>query len=106
MLLTGMNLSSVPEWWSKKIKIAAIRKIKETRTPISAPAPSLDRLEIFDNRFDSVIISPKNKSGFISLFNEVNPMIDVMNLLYLAGMQKASFELDIAHLYMIRNQSA
>lgn len=50
----------------KKIPVASIRKIEKTRTFISAPAPSLDRLEIFYNRFDSVVISPKDKAGFIA----------------------------------------
>lgn len=62
----------------KKIPIASIRKIEETRTFVSAPAPSLDRLEIFYNRFDSVVISPKDKLGFIAELLKLNPEIEVV----------------------------
>jgi len=62
----------------KKIFLASIRKIEKTRNPISAPAPSLDRLEIFYNKFDSVVISPKDKPGFISDLIQLNPEIEVV----------------------------
>src|SRR5699024_4449998 len=38
-----------------KISISKVHKIKETRTILSSPAASLDRLEIFHHRFNSVI---------------------------------------------------
>lgn len=63
--------------YSKVIDIASIRKIEATRTPISAPAPSLDRLEIFYGRFDSVIVSPKDKDAFIKRLLRENPDIEV-----------------------------
>jgi len=62
----------------KKIPIASIRKIEKTRTFVSAPAPSLDRLEIFYNRFDSVVISPEDKAGFIAELTKLNPEIVVV----------------------------
>lgn len=62
----------------KKIPVASIRKIEETRTFISAPAPSLDRLEIFYNKFDSVVISPEDKAGFIAELTRLNPEIEVV----------------------------
>ena len=64
--------------YKKKIAIASVRKIKETKNPISAPAPSLDRLEIFYNRFDSIIISPKDKPRFIAELIKLNPEIEVV----------------------------
>lgn len=63
---------------SKVVDIGAIRKISETRNPISAPAMSLDRLEIFYNRFDSIIISPENKGEFVDCLKTINPAIDVV----------------------------
>ncbi len=62
----------------KKIPVASIRKIEKTRNFVSAPAPSLDRLEIFYNRFDSVVISPEDKAGFITELTRLNPKIEVM----------------------------
>jgi len=38
---------------------------------------SLDRLEIFYNRFDSVVISPEDKAGFIAELTKLNPEIEV-----------------------------
>lgn len=59
------------------IKIASIRKITETNNPISSPATSIDRLEIAYNRYDSVLISPKDKVGFIKTLKALNPAIEV-----------------------------
>lgn len=62
-------------WVIKKIDIHSIRMIAETNSLISAPAVSLDRLEIIYNDHDSVIISPKDKSGFINHITKVNPEV-------------------------------
>jgi len=64
--------------YKKKIPVATVRKIVETRNPISAPAPSLDRIEIFYNRFDSVVISPEDKTGLIAELTTLNPDIEVV----------------------------
>jgi len=63
---------------NKKIEIATIRKIAETRNPISSPALSLDRLEIFYNKFDSILVSPEDKAGFIALLKSMNNGIEVL----------------------------
>ncbi len=61
---------------NKEIDIGRIYKISETNNPISAPAASFDRLEInYDN--SSILISPKDKSGFIEHISQVNPKIEV-----------------------------
>lgn len=52
-------------FFNKTIPVASIIKITETQNPISAPATSLDRLEILYNKFDTVLVSPADKSGFI-----------------------------------------
>ena len=64
--------------YRKRIAIASIRKVKETRSLISSPAPSLDRLEVFYNKFDSIIISPKDKPGLIADLLRLNPGIEVV----------------------------
>lgn len=62
---------------NKKIEVSRITKISETNNPLSAPAASLDRLEISYDQYGSVLISPKDKSGFISHITRLNPQIEV-----------------------------
>lgn len=59
------------------IKIKTIRKISETYNLLSSPATSLDRLEITYNKYDSVLISPKDKYLFIENLTSINPNIEV-----------------------------
>jgi hypothetical protein len=63
--------------WSTKIDIRTIRKINKTRNPISSPALSLDRIEIIYNKFDSILISPKDKQAFVEELLKINPDIVV-----------------------------
>jgi len=60
-----------------KIDINSIRKLSETRDLISSPALSLDRLELMYNKYDSVLISPKDKPGFIKELKALNPRIEL-----------------------------
>ena len=59
------------------VDINTIRKINETNNILSAPAMSLDRLEIIYNKYDSVLISPKEKAQFIKTMLKINPAIEV-----------------------------
>ena len=63
---------------NQDIDISSIKKITETNTMISAPAASFDRLKINFNKYDSVIISPKNKKEFIHHLLSINPKIEVV----------------------------
>lgn len=63
--------------YNKTIDIKAIKKITETNNPLSSPATSLDRLEINYGKFDSVLISPKQKSEFINDIKGLNPNVEV-----------------------------
>jgi hypothetical protein len=65
-------------FYDTSINIELIKEIKETRNPISAPATSLDRIVITYNKFDTVIISPKDKEGFINYLKKINPGIKVI----------------------------
>jgi hypothetical protein len=60
----------------KEIPVKSIRKVIPTKNPLSAPALSFDRLEIFYNRFDSVLISPEEKQQFIKVLKNINPAIE------------------------------
>jgi len=62
---------------NRTIDVNAIKKITSTRNPIASPAASFDRLLISYNKFDSIIISPKNKKEFIEELRRMNPAINV-----------------------------
>jgi membrane protein YdbS with pleckstrin-like domain len=64
-------------YYDKTIPIQKIRSIRETNNPLSAPAASMDRLEIKYNKYDTVLISPKEKQNFIDELLSVNPEIEV-----------------------------
>ncbi len=57
------------------IDIEKIKKITPNNTVWSAPALSFDRIEIFYNTYDSVVISPQNKKDFIETLKQINPAI-------------------------------
>ena len=59
------------------VDIASIKSISETNTILSAPATSLGRLEITYNKYDSVVISPKNKAEFIADILAINSEVTV-----------------------------
>lgn len=64
-------------WFKKIIPIEEITGIVETNNPISAPAASLKRLEVLYARHNSIIISPKDRMGFIRHLKELSPSIQV-----------------------------
>lgn len=57
------------------VPINAIYCIEKTNSILSAPASSLDRIEVKYNTYDSVIISPKNRNDFINELLKINPDI-------------------------------
>lgn len=62
---------------NKNIDIKTIRKISETNNLSSAPAASSDRLEIQYNVYNIILVSPKDKNGFIDSLLAINPNIEV-----------------------------
>lgn len=64
-------------WWTK-IDIKTIRKIYNTNNPLSSPALSLDRIAVVYNKFDEILISPKEKKAFIEALLKINPDIEVI----------------------------
>lgn len=59
----------------KPIAILDIKEITKTKNIIASPAPSFDRIEIKYGRFDTIIISPKDKSSFVKDLTKINPDI-------------------------------
>lgn len=64
-------------FYNKEIYIRSIKKIRPTRNAFASPALSGDRIEIQFNRYERVLISPEEKTEFISRLQEANPRINV-----------------------------
>ena len=60
---TQLRVRCGPFRWT--IPLAEIRDVRPTRSPLSSPAPSLDRLRIDYGKRRSVMISPRDKEGFL-----------------------------------------
>jgi hypothetical protein len=58
------------------VPISSIRAIRPTRTIVSAPALSLDRLEV-RHAGGALVISPADKAGFIRALRERHPTMEV-----------------------------
>lgn len=65
-------------FYAQSININTIKEIKETNTPISSPATSLDRIIVRYNKFDNIIISPVDKESFINHLATINPNIKLI----------------------------
>src|SRR5688572_29129359 len=61
------------------VPISSIRAIRPTRTLVSAPALSLDRLEV-SHAGGTLVISPADKAGFIRALRERHPAVKVAPL--------------------------
>lgn len=59
----------------KRVPLASIISVAPSRNPLSSPALSLDRLEIRYGKFDSVLISPADKAGFLTALHQLNPAL-------------------------------
>lgn len=59
------------------VPIEKIHTIEKTNSILSAPAASLNRIEIKYNKYDSVIISPNHREMFIQELLKFNPDIEV-----------------------------
>jgi hypothetical protein len=64
--------------WTTKIDIHSIKKVYRTNNPLSSPALSLDRIAIVYNKYDEILISPKDRSAFIAELLSINPAIEVV----------------------------
>jgi hypothetical protein len=57
------------------ISLQDIKEIKSTRSPLSSPACSLDRMEIKFGKSKRVMISPADREGFIKMLIGKFPQI-------------------------------
>ncbi len=63
-------------FFKKTIAIDTIYKISESRNPTSAPAASLDRLELFYSQNKSVLVSSREKQNFVDHLIRLNVQIE------------------------------
>lgn len=68
--------------FQSKVKIAEITKLRATKNPLSAPALSIDRIEILYGKYGTALVSPKNRVQFIKTLLAENPGIEVDEALY------------------------
>ena len=77
-IIEGDNLIVRIVFFNQTYPINQISHIRPTRSILSAPAPSLDRLAIGINKWgEELVISPADKEGFIEAIREVNKNIKV-----------------------------
>jgi hypothetical protein len=57
------------------ISLQDIKEIKRTRSPLSSPACSLDRMEIKFGKSKRVMISPADKENFVKMLIRKSPHI-------------------------------
>lgn len=65
-----------------KIMIQEIKSLRKTKNPLSAPALSINRLEILYGQYNVTMISPKNENAFIRLLLNENPDIKLDKTLF------------------------
>lgn len=59
-----------------ELNIDDIKSIERSNSILASPSPSLDRIELGYGKFDSVLVSPKDKITFAKVLTEINPNID------------------------------
>ena len=64
----------------KKIDISKIMMISKSNSWISSPAASLDRLKISYNKHSNILVSPRDKEGFIKELTRINSKIAVQKM--------------------------
>lgn len=63
---------------NERIGISKITKFEKSNSVLSSPALSLDRLSVRYNKYDEVLISPKEKKAFIDELLKANPNIEIL----------------------------
>lgn len=61
--------------FKKKVQVCDIKQIRKLKNILSAPALSIDRLELHYSKYDVIYISPKNEAECINVLLKENPRI-------------------------------
>lgn len=67
-------IRSGPMRW--RIPLQDIRRVEPSRSWLSSPALSLQRLRIHYGKSGKVLVSPKDPEGFIQALRRINPQIE------------------------------
>ncbi|GAA4383326.1 PH domain-containing protein [Hymenobacter koreensis] len=70
-----LNIASGPFSW--RVPVDSISRVQPTNNPLSSPAPSLDRLAINYNKYDTIMVSPRDKAAFVAALQQLNPTIQL-----------------------------
>jgi hypothetical protein len=70
---SNLHIRSGPFAWS--VPLRDIRAVTPTRSPLSSPALSLDRLRIEYGRIGSIMVSPEDKQGFLAELRKRVPTV-------------------------------
>jgi len=65
-------------FWKRKVAVSEIYRIKSSRNLINSPAMSLDRLEVYYGRYQSIVVSPKDKIGFVKALKNAQPATEIL----------------------------
>jgi len=60
-----------------RVPLASIRFVRPTRSPLTSPALSMNRLEIRTGKGFAPLISPQDRPGFLALLRERCPQADI-----------------------------
>ncbi|WP_191273522.1 PH domain-containing protein [Neobacillus kokaensis] len=75
--INGNELKIVAGPFRSRIDIIEIKSIRPSRSILSSPALSMNRLEILYGKWGMVLISPKNEEQFCEKLMNINPNIDI-----------------------------
>jgi hypothetical protein len=62
-------------WEYSAFTVEDVQSIRPTHNPLSSPALSLDRLKIELNSGKAILISPRDKTGFLRAINALEPQL-------------------------------
>jgi hypothetical protein len=60
-------------WGYRAFSVSDVQGVRPTHKPLSSPALSLDRLEIDLGFRGAILISPRDKAGFLTAMQTLNP---------------------------------
>src|SRR5699024_4843062 len=79
IIADGLLIISFGFVYKKTIPIQEITSIRSTKNPFSAPALSLNRLEINYGKYETILVSPKKRNGFLAELKKHHPTVQIIN---------------------------
>jgi hypothetical protein len=66
-------------WEYAAFSIRDVRSVRPTHNPLASPALSLDRLRVELPIHGDLLLSPKDKAGFLQALTQINPALQLHN---------------------------